>query len=459
MRDFTRGSIAGHVLHLSSFIALMTLFQTLYFLADLYFVGMLGKEAVAGVSLAGNLTMLVLALTQSLGVGTTSLLAQAMGRGEHGHAERVFNQAFVLSVLVGVMFGIVAFALRRPYSEWLAADAVTAQQSIEYLNWFIPALSLQFGMVALGSALRSIGDLKVPTIIQIATVLLNIALAPVLMFGLGTGRPMGVAGAALASFIALVMASVAFVLYFCRAGSPLRFRRALWRPQLAQWWDMLRIGLPVGGEFMLMTVYIVFVYALIRPFGAAAQAGFGIGARVMQALFLPSVAIGFATAPVIGQNFGARLGDRVRHGFYVAAAMSSGVMLVLTVLCTLAPDRIVRFFNSDPSVVAFGAEYLSIVSWAFVVNGVIFVSSSAFQGMGHTLPALVSSALRLVLFAVPSYLLSRTAGFQMRHIWYIAVASVIAQVVVSLWLLHREFSSRLVFAPDGSLAAGTTPVA
>lgn len=446
MRDLTKGPVAGHVLHLSSFIALMTLFQSLYFLADLYFVGRLGKEAVAGVSLAGNLMMIVLALTQSLGVGATSLLAQAMGRGDRDRAERVFNQAFVMSATVGLVFGAVSFAIRRPYSEWLAADALTARQSIEYLNWFIPALCLQFGMVAMGSALRGMGDLKMPTIIQIATVVLNIALAPVLMFGIGTGRPMGVAGAALASCIALAVANVAFVLYFRRAASPLRFRRALWPPQIAQWWEMLRIGLPVGGEFMLMTVYIVFVYALIREFGAAAQAGFGIGARVMQALFLPSVAIGFATAPVVGQNFGAQLGERVRHSFYAAVAMSTGVMLALTVVCRIAPEPIVRFFNADPAVVVFGAEYLSIVSWAFVVNGAIFVSSSVFQGMGHTLPALASSALRIVIFVVPSYLLSRYPGFQMRHIWYIAVGSVLVQLAVSLWLLRREFSRKLVFA-------------
>jgi putative MATE family efflux protein len=458
MRDLTKGPVAGHVLHLSSFIALMTFFQSLYFIADLYFVGRLGKEAVAGVSLAGNLMMLVLALTQSLGVGATSLLAQAMGRGNRDEAERVFNQAFAMSVIVGLAFGITMFALRRPYSEWLAADALTARQSIEYLNWFIPALSLQFGMVAIGSALRGMGDMKVPTLIQISTVLLNIALAPVLMFGYGTGRPLGVAGAAVASVIAVGAANVAFVLYFARASSPLRFRRDLWKPQLAHWWSMLRIGLPVGGEFLLMTVYIVFVYAIIRPFGAAAQAGFGIGARVMQALFLPSVAIGFATAPVVGQNFGARLGDRVRHSFYAAAAMSSTVMLVLTVVCQILPHEIVRFFSSDPAVIAVGAEYLQIVGWAFVVNGVIFVSSSTFQGIGHTLPALASSALRLGIFMVPCYMLSRQPGFQMRHIWYLAVGTVLVQVSVSLWLLHREFTRKLIFDPH-TTAPVRSPIA
>ena len=105
MKDLTRGSVGGHVLQLATFIALTTTFQTLYFLADLYFVGRLGKEAIAGVGLAGNLSFLVLALTQSLGVGATSLIAQAIGRKQREQAERVLNQALVLSTLTGLAFG------------------------------------------------------------------------------------------------------------------------------------------------------------------------------------------------------------------------------------------------------------------------------------------------------------------------------------------------------------------
>jgi putative MATE family efflux protein len=445
MKDLTKGPVGRHVLELSTFIALTTFFQTLYFLADLYFVGRLGKEAVAGVGLAGNIMMLVLALTQSLGVGATSLLAQALGRGDRERAEVVFNQSFILSMMVAAAFGVTAFALRRPYSEWLAADALTAAQSILYLNWFIPAVCLQFAMVSMGAALRGMWDLKLPTLIQIGTVILNIVLAPLLMFGVGTGRPLGVAGAAIASLIAIAFGCVAFAMYFTRAKSHLRFRPEMWKPHPGEWWRMLRIGLPVGGEFVLMTVYLVLVYDIIRPFGAAAQAGFGIGARVMQALFLPAVAIGFATAPVVGQNFGAGLGSRVRQSFYSAAGMSTIVMLVLTAVCWVAPDELVRFFNADPAVVAFGAQYLSIVCWSFIASGMVFVTSSVFQGMGHTLPALASSALRLVLFAVPSYLLSRHPGFQMRHVWYIALASVFVQLATALWLLHREFDRKLNF--------------
>jgi putative MATE family efflux protein len=449
MKDLTKGPVGGHVLQLATFIALSTFFQTLYFLADLYFVGQLGKEAIAGVGLAGNLMFLVLALTQSLGVGATSLLAQALGRKDRAYAELVFNQALVLSNLTGLVFGMAAFALRVPYVRWLAADAGTAQRGVEYVSWFIPALVLQFPLVAMGAALRGMGDVKIPTAIQVTTVVLNIVLAPVLMFGWVTRRPLGVAGAAVASLVAIAVGCVAFSAYFLRKDSPLRFRTDQWAPRPRLWAAMLRVGLPAGGEFALMTVYMVLVYDIIRPFGAAAQAGFGIGLRVVQALFLPTVAIAFAAAPVAGQNFGARLGDRVRQTFYAAATMSAVVMAVLTLLCHVAPAAMIGLFSRDPLVVEIGSEYLRIISWNFLASGIVFVSSSTFQGMGNTLPPLAASALRLALFAFPAYVLANQPGFQLRQVWYLSVASATIQLCVNLWLLHREFARKL---PTGGVS-------
>ncbi|HKW01002.1 MAG TPA: MATE family efflux transporter [Vicinamibacterales bacterium] len=457
MRDLTKGPVHGHVLQLSTFIALTTFFQTLYFLVDLYFVGRLGKEAIAGVGLAGTLTMVVLALTQTLGVGATSLIAQSLGRRQRDQAERFFNQAIVLSNVVGMAFGVAAFASRRAYASWLSADAVTATQCISYLGWFVPALTLQFALVALGAALRGMGDLKVPTLIQIATVLINIVLAPVLMFGWGTGVAMGVSGASLASFIAIAIGCIAFLAYFAREASPLHVRVNQWSPDFREWWHMLRVGLPVGGEFLLMSVYLTLVYDIIRPFGAAAQAGFGIGVRVMQSLFLPAVAIGFATAPVAGQNFGARLGPRVRQTFYSATMISVSVMVVLTIVCWLVSDDMVRIFNNDPAVITFGTEYLHIVSWNFVASGIVFVTSSMFQGMGNTLPSLGSSVLRLFIFAVPGYMLAQQPGFRMSTLWYISVASVLIQVTLAVWLLHREFDRKLTFTEVAAAAAAPLP--
>jgi putative MATE family efflux protein len=442
VRDLTQGPVGGHILRFASLIALTTLFQTLYFLADLYFVGRLGPAAIAGVGLAGNLMLVVLALTQALGAGTTALVSQAMGRRDRGHAETLFNQSLLLATLVGLGYGVAMFALRNAYGDWLAADRDTATESAQYLSLFAIAMALQFPLVGIGAALRAIGDLRIPTMIQVATVVLNIALAPVLIFGAGVPA-LGVRGAALASVIAIACGGAAAIVYVQRRSSPLRIRLHDWRPRPALWWGVLKIGLPAGGEFVLIAVYATIVYAIIQPFGAEAQAGFGIGVRVMQSLFLPAVAIGFATAPVAGQNYGAGQGDRVRETFRSASAMAAAVMVVMTAVCQIAPASLVGLFSDNRVAVAFGAEYLRIISWTFVLSGVIFVSSSMFQGLGHTLPPLLSSSLRVLLFAVPARLVASSPGFQMRHVWYLSVASVAVQATLTVWLLRREIALRL----------------
>src|SRR3984893_5615514 len=133
MKDMTEGSVIRHLLEMSAFIAVSMLIQTLYLLADLYWVGSLGKEAIAAVGLSGNLMMVVLALTQALGVGTTTLISQAAGQKDQPRAELAFNQSFVLSLVVGLALAVCSFALRDQYCQWLSADSTTAALARSYL--------------------------------------------------------------------------------------------------------------------------------------------------------------------------------------------------------------------------------------------------------------------------------------------------------------------------------------
>jgi len=443
MQDLTTGSLSRHLLKTTSFMLVTMIFQTLYFLVDLYWVGRLGKEAVAGVAVSGNLTFLVLAVTQMLGVGTTTLVSHATGQKDHPRALLVFNQAQALSILVGGVFFVIAMTLRHTYASSLSADVATALRADEYMRWFIPAMSLQFGMVALAAALRGTGNFKPGMIVQTSTIIINIVLAPFLIFGWGTGRPLGVAGAAIATLVSVIVGVVWLTTYFLPAGSYLKFVLSHWRPNLALWRRLLGIGLPAGAEFALMGVYLVIVYLISKPFGAAAQAGFGIGMRIMQAGFMPVVALAFAVAPVAGQNFGARKADRVRETFTSAVTMAAGVMLVFIIVCHVAPAAMVRFFNADPQVIEVGAEYLRIVSWNFVPSAVVFIASSMFQAIGNTIPSLMTSMIRLLIVAIPALVLARLPGFQLPWIWYLSVGAVVIQMTLNVLLLQRELRRRL----------------
>ena len=443
MQDLTTGSITRHLLKTTSFMLVSMVFQTLYFLVDLYWVGHLGKEAVAGVGVAGNLTFIVLAITQMLAVGTTTLVSHAIGTKNKERATLVFNQSLTLGAVVAILFLVIGMAVRTTYAESLSADRETARLAGEYLLWFIPAMALQFGIVGMGAALRGTGNFKPGMIVQTATVVLNMLCAPFLIFGWGTGYAMGVAGAAVATLIAVFVACIWLSTYFFDPSAYLHFRRALWRPQFRLWRDMLKVGLPAGAEFALTAVYLFFVYSVSRRFGAAAQAGFGIGMRLIQSGFLPVVALGFAVAPVAGQNFGARRGDRVQSAFRTAALLATAVMAPFTIVCFAFAAPLIRFFSDDPAVVTVGTEYLRIVCWSFVGSGVVFVSSSLFQALGNTLPALATSFGRVVLVMVPALIMARSPSFDLHWLWLLSAAAIFTQMLANLSLLRREFRLRL----------------
>ncbi len=450
MQDLTTGPVTRHLLKTAGFMLVTMVFQTLYFLIDLYWVGRLGTEAVAAVGIAGNVTFIVLALTQMLGVGTTTLVSHAMGRRDHPHAVLVFNQGQVLAMLTGALLLIFGLAVRTRYSLAMAADAHTAALAGDYLLWFIPAMALQFAMVAMGAALRGMGAFKPGMIVSTVTVIINMILAPFLIFGWGTGHAFGVAGAAISSLIAILIGVVWLATYFFSKESSLRFVIADWKPRIALWKKMLSIGLPAGFEFGISALYLFLVYSITRTFGAAAQAGFGIGMRVVQAGFMPVVALGFSVAPVAGQNFGAKQSQRVKDTFRDGALMAVAAMVVFALACHIAPAALVGVFSRDPSVIAVGQEYLRIVSWNYVASGIIFVASSMFQAMGNTMPSLVTSAVRIALIAIPAVILSRRPDFQLRWIWYLSVGSVIVQLTLSMLLLRREFGRRLRFDSVGA---------
>jgi putative MATE family efflux protein len=453
MQDLTTGPVSRHLVKTTSFMLVMMVFQTLYFLVDLYWVGRLGTAAVAGVAIAGNLSFVTLAIGQMLGVGTTTVISHAVGRRDQAEARHLFHQSLLLATAAGALFLVVGLALVRPYARAMAADAATAAVAADYLRWFVPAMALQFPLGAMGAALRATGNFRPTMLVSTASVLLNMALAPFLIFGWGTGRAYGVAGAAISSLVAIVVGLAWLAWYFVPAGAYLRFDAQGWRPRLDAWRRMLAIGLPAGFEFAMMAVYQLVVYTVARPFGAAAQAGFGVGMRVIQAGFMPVVALGFAVAPVAGQNFGAGLSERVRATFKDAALMASAVMAAFALLSHVAPDAMIRAFSDDPALVAVGADYLRIISWNYVASGLIFVASSMFQAMGNTVPSLVASGARMGLVIVPALLLARLPGFRLTWVWYLAVTSVYVQLALSLWLLRREFARRLGGGAAGAAGA------
>src|SRR5450756_2264105 len=260
MKDLTQGSIVSHILAMAPPIFAGMIMIMLCGLLDLYFVSSLGDAAVAGVAAAGNAGFLVNALMQVRGVGTAALIAHAVGRKDRADANLVFNQSLGLSVLCGGLTWVAGSVLARSYMRAVAADDATIEAGATYLVWFMPALALQFALLVMSSALRGTGIVRPTMVVQALAVAINIILAPVLVAGWGTGRAFGVAGAGLASSIAVLLGVAMLWGYFHRLERYVAVNRRLLRPQPAQWKRILNIGLPAGGEFAILFIYICLLY-------------------------------------------------------------------------------------------------------------------------------------------------------------------------------------------------------
>ena len=442
MRDLTQGAIWRHLIGMAMFIGVGLVVNTLYMLIDLYFVSRLGKQAVAGVASAGSAMYITMSVAQLVGVGSLSLVSHAVGRKDQADAQLVFEQSLSMALLIAAVFLVVGYGAGGWAVSQIASDAETATNARIYLFYYLPALATMFPSAAMGSALRASGVVGVPMILQSSTVAINAILAPILVMGYLTGHPLGVAGAGLASAIAAVLGLVALGMMFNRAQKYMHLHSAL-HPKWEVWKRIIAIGLPATGEFALIFITTAVAYWSIRRFGPQAQAGYGIGARVMQAVFLPAMAVAFATGPIAGQNFGARHAQRVRDTFRHAAIMGAGIMLTLTLLCQISPHILVQPFSSDPAVQGVATEFLRIASWNFVAVGLTFCCSGMFQALGNTRPALISSGSRLLTYVAPAIWLAAQPWAALHDFWYLAVASVTVQALVACLLLRHQLHHKL----------------
>ena len=443
MKDLTQGSVLRHLLSLSGFVLVGMAMLTLYSLVDLYFVGHLGARAVAAVAISSNLMMISMSLSQMLGVGTGALVAQAVGRKDADAAHRTFNQAFGIALLMALLFVLALRLGEAAYISAFSADDETAIFTAGYLRWFVPSMALQFPLMVMSSALRGTGSMVPATAAQIGSVVLNIALAPVLIFGLIGAPRLGVEGAGLATFLASFAGFAGLLFYFGRPQAYLKLQLRGWRPQFRLWGQILKIGLPSAAEFALMGCYLIFITALLKPFGASQQAAFGIGQRLLQATMMPAMALSFAATALAGQNFGARRAERVRATFIATLKLGIPLAVLLWLLMQSLPSVLIGVFSSDPAVLAAGVDFLRVLSFNLIAVTIAFACFGVLSGLGNTVPTLISSTTRIVLIIIPATLLSRQADFRVIWLWYLSVSATVLQMLMNLYFLRRELRRKL----------------
>lgn len=438
MNDLTQGSITRHIVTMSlPMLAFLTV-GVVYLFVDLYFVAELGEAAIAGVSVAANVTLAASAVTQVLSVGAAALISQSAGRGDRTDANLAFNQSIVLSILCGTVALLCGYAATPLYVASLTDDSAVAAAGVQYLQWLLPGLALQFAVSVIVAALRGTGVMRPTMVVYFVTIIANIVLAAVLVRGWLLHRPMGVAGAGLATSVSVLLGLVLLISYLLKAERYVRFEWRSGAPNVQQWRRIARIGLPAGGEVALTFVSTAVVFWAIQRFGVAAQAGFGLGSRVMHILLLPAMAISLAVAPIAGQNLGAGDIVRVRRAFRAAAIFSIAVTAAAALLAQRHSEWIIGLFTTEAAVLAAGTSFLRLAFTSFLARSLVLTCTGIFQGVGRTLPSLASSAAAVAVLAAAAVYLVKSEDVGIEAVWYLFVAAWALQAAISTVLLRHN---------------------
>jgi putative MATE family efflux protein len=432
--DLTEGPILKTLIKLAVPVTVSMVMFTVYLIVDLFFVGRLGPEAVAALSISSNAFFIHLGFSTVLGTGGMVLIAQAFGRRDYDQAAEVFRQSILLALIIGVMEAATGWLIAPAYIKFFGGTGQSLLWGIQYFQIFAVSFLFMIFLYTAGNCFRGMGDTKTPMIIMLQANLLNILLDPILIFG-RLGLPaMGVRGAALASLISQIYALGVYGYLIFVKGSHIDLR-GKWRLSAGIIRKSLSIGIPSGMNHFLLAANLLITYRVIGKYGTAAIASIGIGFRILQAIYIPVIALASAMAAIVGQNYGAGNYERITDAFKRAWIISMMFMILCTFICRLFPEAIIATFSSDSEVIHFGIIYLMIFSLGNVMVGTIMVAGAAFQGLGKTYPSLAGAVLDNALFAGLVFTLPAYFNWGIQSIWWIKVTTAaIESLLVAVWL-------------------------
>ncbi|MFC4549263.1 MULTISPECIES: MATE family efflux transporter [Halorussus] len=477
--DLTDGDLLKPLVVLSLPLVLSQMMQTAYNLADTFWVGRLGQDAVSALSFSWPLVFLMISIGGGFTIAGTVLVAQSKGAGRDEEVDHIAGQTIAFVTLVSVAFSALGYVLTPTMLDVIGATPGTHVYalSVTYTRTIFLGVFFMFGFFIFQALLRGWGDTKTPMYLMLFGVVLNVVLDPVLILGFrdnvlfgylgleGLQRTLygmtgfagfGVQGAAIATVLSRgVGALVGVALLFSgRVGIHLSLDDLWLRAETVR--RIVRIGAPTSVEQSTRALGVSVMTAIVALAGADAVAAYGIGNRLLTLVLMPALGLSQSIETVVGQNLGAGKPDRARRGVFMAAGMLGAVLVVVSALAYAFADPIVGVFitgKNAAAVVDLGADYLAVIGPTFVFLGVYQVLNGGFRGSGSTRTAMVFAILSLFVFrAPPAYALLSWGGLGAQGAWLgIALSNVLTALAAAVWFLRGTWHEGVVepAAPGG----------
>jgi putative MATE family efflux protein len=403
MKDFTKGSILQQLVQFTVPLLLANLLQALYNVMDGIWVGrLLGHQALAAVSVSGPLIFLLVSAAIGLAIATTILAGQAWGSRNTRYLARLLSNSFLATMVLCVVIVAAGVAFARPLLRLVNTPAEVEHDAHTFFVIMMVGVVFNFGFNWFSGILRGLGDARTPFLLLLGSTALNVALVPVLVVGLGPFPRLGVAGAAIGTVVANIVALVVGYWAVLRRHPVVGIRA--W--DFTVDWDIIKrlvfIGVPASLQMIVTSVAGVLVMSLVNTFGTQVTAAYGIGMQVDSLSFLPGMAIGMSVSSMVAQNLGAGRHDRVRKIVGLSLLLATATAAACFLVVMLIPHAVASVFNKDPAVIRYTQEYLRIAAFSYFTFAWMFALQGVVRGAGDTLVMLLITFAAVVLVRYPA---------------------------------------------------------
>ncbi len=448
----TRGPISLALFTLAWPVVLSNLLQTVYNIADTYWVGGLGSEAVAAISLGFPIIFLFISLGGGLVIAGTTLVAQNVGAGRDKTADYIASQTLGFVGMVSIVLAALGYFFSAAVVELLGPEPEVIPTAVAYLKTWFVGVPFVFGFFVFQALVRGSGDTMSPMRLMVASTLLNIVLDPFLIYGWGPFPAMGVPGAAVATVLSRALAA-GFGLYLLFKGTVgLRVKLEHMWPRLDTVKSVLLIGTPAAIEQSSRAVGMTVMTAVVTAYGTPALAAYGIGNRVVSLIFMPSMGVAEATTAMVGQNLGAGIPKRAERVAWIGAGSMFALLSFLGIFVYAGAHYVGRVFLPPGEVVALAhtSAYLRTIAFGFGFIGAMNVVNGAFRGAGKTMVAMSFSLISLLGLRVPfAYFLAGHTGLGTHGLWWgVLLSNVIGGIIATAWFKRGDWKQRLVHGED-----------
>ena len=444
--DYTKGPVGRSILLLAVPMVLEMAMESVFAIADIFYVSRLGAEAVATVGLTESLLAVVYALAMGLGIGATAVVARRIGEKDAEGAARAAAQAITVALLISVVLGAAGVALAPTLLRLMGASPEVIATGLGYTRVMLGGEATIIVLFVVNAVFRGAGDAAIAMRVLWLANLVNIALAPVLIFGPGPLPALGVTGAAIATTIGRGTGAALALWHLFRPGGRVRVERRHLVPNVRLMGQIARLSSSASLQMLIGTASWIGLVRIIAEFGSAALAGYTVGIRVVVFALLPSFGLSNAAATMVGQALGAKDPERAERAVWKAGFYNLCFLGVVGLVFVLFAEPIVGVFTRDPAVAPYGVACLRIVAAGFLFYAYGMVLTQSFNGAGDTWTPTVLNLAVFWMFEIPlAYVLANTLGMgPVGVFWAIAIAFSVLAVASALVFRRGRWKTRVV---------------